>query len=134
MKLTPKIFIVEDDLFCATVLEKDLNKDNLGKVETFNSGEDFLKNIHKSPEIVILDYNLGSMLGIDVLKKIKATNENTKVILFSSYGSMKTVVECFRHGASNYIEKNNLGYKKVKKLVQILLKNKEVNSRKLLLE
>jgi DNA-binding NtrC family response regulator len=133
MKLFPRIFIVEDDLFYARILQYDLTKSNLGKVETYNSGEDLINNLYKSPDIVILDYNLGSMLGIDVLKNIKKSNKNTKVILFSSYGSMKTVIECLRYGASNYIEKNKSGFEKIKKIIHLLAKNKKIPLKNLLL-
>ena len=134
MAMEKKIFIVEDDLFYSKLLENDLIKNEVGLVETFNSGEDFIKNLHKSPDIVLLDYNLGSMLGIDVLKEIKKINQNTKVIIISSQGSMKTAVACLRYGAADYIEKNEAGFKKIKNLIRLISEEKQISLRKTLFE
>ena len=134
MKTAPKIFIAEDDLFYAELLKSYLLANDLGLVEVYNSGEDLMKNIDKSPDIVILDYNLGTMLGIDVLKSIKKANPNTKVILISSYGSMKTAIACLRYGASDYIEKDDVGFKKIKHLINLISEGKPTSLRQTLFD
>ncbi|NQX98138.1 MAG: response regulator, partial [Flavobacteriales bacterium] len=69
MKNLPKIFIVEDDAFYATLLKKEITKNRLGSVETYHTGEDFVDNLYKMPDVVLLDHNLGKMNGVEVLKK-----------------------------------------------------------------
>ena len=91
----------------------------MGEVEIYQSGEDFIANLHRSPDIVILDYNLGSMLGLEILKHIKNINLNTKVILLSSHGSMKTAISCLRYGAYDYIEKNEFAFSRIKNHIKI---------------
>jgi DNA-binding NtrC family response regulator len=122
MKTHPKIFIVEDDFFYASLLENEILKNTLGEVEIYHSGEEFIANLHKSPDIVILDYNLGTMLGLEILKHIKDINLNTKVILLSSHGSMKTAISCLRYGAYDYIEKNEFAFSRIKNHIKIFSK------------
>ncbi len=80
MKKSPKIFIVEDDIFFASILKNEISNKRLGEIEIFSTGESFIDNLHKRPDIVLLDYNLNTTNGIEVLKKIIHTR-----ILYGSY-------------------------------------------------
>ncbi|HBO73786.1 MAG TPA: hypothetical protein DD653_03755, partial [Marinilabiliales bacterium] len=51
-----------------------LKTNKFTKVESFFSGEEALKNMDKNPDIVIQDYLLEGMTGIEVLIKAKKSN------------------------------------------------------------
>jgi DNA-binding NtrC family response regulator len=108
MKNLPKIFIVEDDAFFASILKNSIIKNNLLDVQTYRSGEDCLDNLYKNPDIVLLDYQLTEMNGIEVLDRIKSINSLTKVILISSQEKASIVIKSLQNGAFGYLEKNNL--------------------------
>ncbi|MFQ5400838.1 MAG: ATP-binding protein [Anaerolineae bacterium] len=59
---------------------------------------------HK-PDLVMLDYNLPEMTGIDVLQQMARESLSTPVILMTGYGSELSAVEAFRLGAKDYIIK-----------------------------
>ena len=101
----PRIFIVEDDRFFASMLKLVLGKNSYTNVRHFDNGEDFLENIYQNPDLVILDYNLGTMNGLDVLKQIKSINPNIHVIFLSSQNEMNVAVSSLKYGAFDYIEK-----------------------------
>lgn len=57
-------------------------------------------------DIVILDINLGSRNGIEVLKDIKAERRRLPVLMLSTYPDEQFAVRVIRAGASGYINKN----------------------------
>src|SRR5207253_1446393 len=59
------------------------------------------------PDIIILDYNLPGMSGLNVLKKIKETNPEIATILLSGQSKLEVVVEAYNNGVDRYLIKNS---------------------------
>lgn len=69
-------------------------------------GRSGLKLIHENqPDLVMLDYNLPEMTGIDVLQQMAQESINTPVVLMTGYGSELSAIEAFRLGAKDYLIK-----------------------------
>lgn len=126
VKNLPKIFIVEDDAFYASLLKNEIVKNRLGQVETYSSGESFMDNFFKMPDIVLLDHNLGSMHGIEILKKIKSVNPNTQVILLSAQNKIRIAVTSLKYGAYDYVEKNDLTFDRIRALIKRISKFNQI--------
>jgi DNA-binding NtrC family response regulator len=126
MKNLPKIFIVEDDAFYATLLKNEIVKNRLGEVESFLSGEHFMENLFKIPDIVLLDYDLGSTKGIDILKKIKSINPNIQVIFLSAQEKLQVAITSLKYGAYDYVEKNDSSFPRIKALIKRISKFNEM--------
>jgi len=56
-----------------------------------------------------------------VLKKIKRFNPNIYVVMVSSQEEIKTVVDTLKHGAFDYIQKNELEEKSVKQVLHKII-------------
>ncbi|MFT5250250.1 MAG: DNA-binding NtrC family response regulator [Flavobacteriales bacterium] len=123
MKNLPKIMIVEDNKFYSNLLEKELLKDKIGSVEAYYTGEDFMNNLFKMPDIVLLDHHLGSMKGIDVLKQIKSINPNIQVIFLSAQEKLHVAISALKYGAYDYVEKNDSALIRVKALIKRISKH-----------
>ncbi|HBH23728.1 MAG TPA: regulator [Cytophagales bacterium] len=104
---TVKIFAVEDDPVYARFLDYLFGLNPDFEVTFFQSGKDFLKNLHKKPTIVTLDYSLPDMSGEEVLKEVKQFDPNVFVIIVSSQESIGTAVDLLKMGAYDYIVKND---------------------------
>lgn len=102
-----KIFVVEDDDWYNRLLVHNLSLIPDYEIESFSNGEDCLRNLNKEPDVVTLDYRLPDMKGLDVLKEIKAINEDIQVILISEQDDIEVVVELLREGAYDYIVKSS---------------------------
>ena len=102
-----KIFIVEDDPFYANLIEYvlELNPDN--DIHKFETAQDVLNQLHLQPDVVTVDYTLPDMNGDDLLKKIKARNKDTKVIIISSQQDISTAITLLKEGAYDYIVKDD---------------------------
>ncbi|RMF43537.1 MAG: hybrid sensor histidine kinase/response regulator [Deltaproteobacteria bacterium] len=57
------------------------------------------------PEVVLLDYMMPRMNGLEALKRIRAEYPETYVIMFTGKGSEEIAVELMKAGASDYILK-----------------------------
>ncbi len=102
-----KIFIVEDDPVYQKMVKYivELNPDHV--VETFSNGADCIARLNENPAVITLDYSLPDMSGEDVLKSIRSYNPEIQVIIVSSQESINTAVELLKHGAYDYITKDN---------------------------
>ena len=83
MDASIKIFIVEDDLFYGSLLSEVLKLRNFKHVKRMETGQKCLESLDEKPDVIILDYNLGDMNGVDLFKKIKKVDPNIKVIFLN---------------------------------------------------
>lgn len=101
-----KIFVVEDDEWYSRLLVHNLSLNPDYEIESFNNGKDCLTNLYKNPDVITLDYRLPDMQGLEILKEIKAQNEEIQVILISEQDEIDVVVELLKYGAYDYIVKS----------------------------
>lgn len=101
-----KIFVVEDDEWYNRLLVHNLSLNPDYEIESFTNGKECLNNLDKNPDVVTLDYRLPDMMGLEVLKKIKAENEEIQVILISEQDEIEVVVDLLKYGAYDYLVKS----------------------------
>jgi two-component system response regulator AtoC len=102
-----KIFLIDDDEMYSMIIKDSIEQNDLYDVQIFKSGEDFFSNIHLNPDIVIIDYTLPGMSGLEVLKKLKQYNADIATIILSGQDKVEVVVEAYNSGANNYIIKGD---------------------------
>ena len=61
--------------------------------------------LDEKPDLVMLDYNLPEMTGLDILRWMAQESISTPVILMTGYGSELSAIEAFRLGAKDYLIK-----------------------------
>jgi len=122
-KRHPLIFIVEDDNTFAVMIKKYLFMNGVRNIEIYNSGEECVKNLKKNPKIIIQDFDLPGMDGLEVLKKVKEVDKEVEFIFLSGQHSIKIAVEIMKSGASDYVIKDEVAKeyleKKIKKLIYV---------------
>ncbi len=101
------ICIVEDDRVFAQILQKTLEKNLNYNVDIFQNAGDFLIQLYKKPDIVIIDYNLPDMNGLKLIERIKAEDEQIKTVIVSGQSDIQVVVEAYKKGAFDYIMKTD---------------------------
>jgi two-component system, NtrC family, response regulator HydG len=99
------ILIVDDDQDICLLLSKFLTKNNYAVTVAY-TGDEGLKLMRiNNYELILCDYKLPDINGIELLQKVKILNSAVAVIMITGYSDVKTAVETFRHGANDYITK-----------------------------
>lgn len=121
------IFLVDDDISFLKLLENYIHQFfKKVTIKTFTTGEDCLHNLNEKPDIVLMDYILNSnfpnaMNGIKVLDKIKQAEPTINVILFSGQDHIDVAVDTMKHGAFDYIVKNDKIFVRVQNAIKNVL-------------
>jgi PAS domain S-box-containing protein len=59
----------------------------------------------RRPDLIILDFRLPGMSGLDVLQALREKSVDIPVIFITAYGSEDDIVSCFRLGIKDYFRK-----------------------------
>lgn len=99
------ILIVEDNAFIGkSIFNAVKNVKGIGDVCLTETIEEALSFVNKSNfELVILDLNLPDGNGLEVLKKLKEKQIETKIFIFSTSIELKRI--CLKHGALAFFDK-----------------------------
>jgi len=105
--LNAKILLVEDDEAIATMVEYNLQKEGFTVLKTIDGEEALVMMEEHRPDLVLLDWMLPSVSGIEVCRRIRANQEtaNTPVIMVSAKGEEADKVQGLDYGADDYITK-----------------------------
>ncbi len=100
-----KILIVDDEAFIRENLERLIAEDGYRPIST-ESPEDAIRIVAEEEiSLVLLDLNLGSSSGLDVLRAMREADPEILVIIITGYGTVESAVEALKIGAYDYIKK-----------------------------
>ena len=105
--MSTKVFLVEDEQSIITLVEYNLKKEGF-KVAFSSNGEEALKEIKShEPDIVLLDWMLPDLSGIDVCKSLKKDTKfrDIPIIMLTAKGEEEDKVSALNAGADDYITK-----------------------------
>jgi len=100
-----KVLLVEDDQWIRDSLRRFFANENcaLMAVETGEDGLEIIKD--NACDIIITDYRLPGMDGLEFLKRAQSINAQVKKILLTAYMTEAVISEAFRLGVHEFIEK-----------------------------
>lgn len=100
-----RILLVDDEKNILKVMSASLKKEGY-EVETARSGEEAAGKMETNRySLVITDYKLPGINGLDLLKELKIKNAELPVIILTAFGTIEKAVEAMKEGASNYLTK-----------------------------
>lgn len=105
MKSKPIIFVVEDDNFYNSVLTTYLKTKEF-EVHSFLSGEECIAKASLNPNIVLLDFLLTGIDGLETMRRMRPVCPNTEFIILSGQTDIKVVLNALHEGAYDYIIKD----------------------------
>src|SRR3954454_18678265 len=103
----PSVLIVEDEEALCTLLRYNLEREGY-RVHEARNGEDALSLAAESPpDLVILDWMLPELPGIEICRRMRARGEsrNVPIIMLTARGEEADRVRGLDNGADDYIVK-----------------------------
>ncbi len=75
----------------------------------------------ENPNLIISDYKMPGMTGLDLLKEVKKERPSQPFLMMTAYGSIEMAVEALQNGADHYIEKKDLQVEIIEHAVAMVL-------------
>lgn len=109
------VFVVENNKIFNRLVTEYLKKQGFSNVKSIISGEECVQIVEGGtyPEIVIQDYSLDGINGLEVLKQVKKLSPRSEFIFLTSNENMEVAVNTIRFGAYDYIVKDKMALEKV---------------------
>lgn len=100
-----KILLVDDELDFSTVMTTRINSWGYGVINAVSGKEAIDAVKDKAPDIVILDYLMPDMNGVEILRGIRKISRNIPVIMFTAHPEMHVIKGTEELGVSAFISK-----------------------------
>ncbi len=111
-----KILLVDDEEEFVNFLAEELRSEygyQASVAKTGTEAIEFLKNNHRGLDVILLDYLMPGMNGLEVLRWIRENNYEIPVIMLTGAGSEPIAVEAMKLGAYDYIRKEQLDFQRL---------------------
>jgi len=101
----PSILIVEDEKLIRWTLRQRFNEEGYAVDEAATASEGLAKLSDEIFDLVMLDYKLPDMTGLEVLRKLRETDKDLVVLMLTAYSNVENAVEAMKLGAIDYVGK-----------------------------
>ncbi len=101
----PGVLIVDDEIKLCRNIALKLRREGHTVHEAYDGKAAIRKLRQHSIRVMILDFMLTDMTGLDVLKKAAEISPKTKVFMLTAYGNVENAVLAMKWGASDYLNK-----------------------------
>lgn len=121
-----KILIIEDEVDIASFLQANLKSANF-TVELAYDGEkgSFLARTNNY-DLIILDYVLPKLNGLEVCREIRDDNNNTPIIMLTVRSEINNKLDLFKAGVDDYLTKPYVFSELLARIKAILKRPKEI--------
>ncbi len=126
-----KLFLVDDDALFLKKLEIEFLQNADFSIETYATGEQCVKQLSYTPDVIILDYHLdgidkNAMNGMETLDKIKAFNPDIPVVMLSAQDKIDVAINCMHHRAFDYVVKSETAFMRLQKIITTIFQYKKM--------
>jgi len=100
-----KILLVEDEIGISNFLKQGLEEEGFEMTLAFNGidGLTLAQNINF--DLILLDWMLPKLTGIEVCKKIREKNKSIPILFLTAKDTIQETIEGLKSGANDYIKK-----------------------------
>ncbi|MBU0561390.1 MAG: response regulator transcription factor [Bacteroidetes bacterium] len=101
------VLIVEDHVLISDTLKTALESlDLIGEIFESRDGIEMLKSFkNHSVDLIIVDYMLPKMTGMEAIREIRKTDKLVKIIMFTSHEESSLIEEALKNSVSGFLLK-----------------------------
>lgn len=105
--MTPSVLVVEDEDALATLLDYNLGKNGFHVERAADGEEALLRIVEKAPDVVVLDWMLPKVSGVEVCRRLRARpgTRRLPVLMLTARGEEGDKVRGLETGADDYMVK-----------------------------
>ena len=102
-----KALVVDESQIMRRIIISVLKKCGVEDIAEVANGQEAVDMLSQSTDVglVLMDWNLPVMTGIEALHRIRATNKTLPVIMVTTESEEQKVVEAIKAGANGYVLK-----------------------------
>jgi len=101
-----RALVVDDSAVMRKVLIGALARVDIADVDQAGDGQEAVTAVAAQDyDLVLMDWNMPNMLGIDAVKEIRAKGKTVPIIMVTTEAEKGRVVEALKAGANNYVIK-----------------------------
>ncbi|MFW6011249.1 MAG: sigma-54-dependent transcriptional regulator [Desulfosalsimonas sp.] len=100
-----KILIIDDDDGLVHFLARFFQRKGYGVTACSSGRQAVEKTAHESFDLILLDYKMPDLNGLDTLAQIRGNRVKTPVIIMTAYGTTSLAIEAMKAGAYDYLVK-----------------------------
>jgi DNA-binding NtrC family response regulator len=101
-------FIVDDDPFYLQLYNYQLKTLGLKDIYLFDNAKDCINSLVLQPDLVLLDYYMKPMDGLEALAEIKKYNPDVFVVFISGQEEIHVPILAMDNGAFDYLVKSDV--------------------------
>jgi DNA-binding response OmpR family regulator len=99
------ILIVEDEIGISNFLKQGLEEENYSVIVARDGQQGLELALSENIDLIILDWMLPKMQGIDVCKNIRLEDKTTPILFLTAKDTVQETIEGLKSGANDYIKK-----------------------------
>lgn len=108
MSASLKVLVVDDSavmrkIIVSALTAMDVTPENITQASDGQEAVDLAAS--QQFDIILMDWNMPNMLGIDAVKAIRATGNKTPILMVTTEGERTNVLLAIQSGANNYLVK-----------------------------
>ncbi|KGP72128.1 response regulator transcription factor [Pontibacillus yanchengensis] len=104
-------------------------EDDFEVVQEVSNGEEAWEAIQNSPpDITLLDIEMPTLTGLEVLKKIREAKLPIKVIILTTFSKRHYIKDAMKHEVDGYLLKDTPSHELASNIREVIEKNKQVIS------
>jgi two-component system chemotaxis response regulator CheY len=101
-----KILLIDDSKTMRNIQKSVLTQLGYSTIEEACDGQDGLSKVAAfAPDLILVDWNMPNMNGLDFVKAFRGTNKATPVIMVTTESEKSRVIEAIKAGVNNYVIK-----------------------------
>jgi PAS domain S-box-containing protein len=116
-----RILLIDDEEAHLEIAKVFLEQEQGFKVDTSLSAQEALDRLKRERfDVIISDYQMPGMNGIELLKTLKSAGDTTPYILFTGRGREDVAIDALNNGASFYLQKGGDATSQFAELVDMI--------------